>query len=235
MSSKYKPRQYTGDLAGPIRPKPLGLLAGPEEFAAQAREIQAEQERRLVLLFEAHGVEAGDWWGLGSCLVLDLPGFQIEFGPGPGRPQVWHTLARAILVVSIEELETKGLTKKQACARLAGVEPWKSMVGHSNGGGTLRNEATRLDEVGKNYLRMVRDGRALSHTYLACIDELLALMDEPGADPEGCRKLVEERRALLEELGTEMDDIDALLKKLGTFARKYLDQNDVQHGQEVAQ
>ena len=165
-------RKYGGDLAKPIKLAPLGLLHTPEQYEARSNEHIAELERRMGLLFEEHGVKAGDWQSLCWSLALDLPGFQLASGKSLGRHKRWDDFTRAVLVLNIEEHKALGRSVTDATQRLSNEEIWRSMVRHANGAERLRSEATRLTDP--RWLPMLRD----------CRDQMIELgviADEPGA------------------------------------------------------
>ena len=174
-------RKYSGDLAKPIKLAPLGLLYTPEQYAARRKEHITELERRMGLLFEAHGVMAGDLNSLCWRLALDLPGFQLSSSKPLGRPKRWDEFTRVVLALCFEELRALGFSITEAAQRLANEEPWRSMVRHADGAKRLIRESTR--EPDPRLLSMMRDGResmiasgeitdepgAIAHKYLAVI------------------------------------------------------------------
>lgn len=165
-------RKYSDDLAKPIKLAPLGLLHTPEHCDARSRAHIAEVERRMGLLFEAHGVIAGDWKNLCWSLALDLPGFQVASAQPVGRRKCWDELTRALLVLSIDELRALEPSVTAATQRLAEQEPWLQMVRHAKGDERLRSESTRPTDP--RLLSMLRDSR----------DLMIAsgqITDEPGA------------------------------------------------------
>jgi hypothetical protein len=136
-------RIYKGDLAKPIKREPLGPSDTPEQRAAWNEANEAEEKRRMDLLFEAHGIKAGDWESLCWSLAHDLRGFQLPSGKRPGRPKFWWDWPRAELRLDIEELQAAGLSVTEATQHLANVEPYKFLLSHANGAERLRSESTR--------------------------------------------------------------------------------------------
>ncbi|MNJ40733.1 hypothetical protein D3C77_356330 [compost metagenome] len=167
-------RKYSGDLAKPMKLAPLAPLYTPKQCDARSKAHIDELERRMSLLFESHGVVAGDWKNLCWSLALDLPGFQLAGPECRGRKKHWDQHTRILLALSIEELQAQGFSITGACERLSVTEPWKSMVSHSNGAWRLRDESTRLDELGRSLLGVLRDHRDL-------LIASSAISDEPGA------------------------------------------------------
>ncbi|MDH4565949.1 hypothetical protein E8E95_04595 [Pseudomonas sp. BN414] len=178
-------RKYKGDLAKPIRLEPPGLLVTPEQQEAWLDAPLPELSRKMNLLLEEYGLEAGACTAAVWSLALDhVPGFQVVIGKGPGRETVWSPCTRALLVLSIEELQVLGITITEACKRLACEEPWASLVKHSNGGQVLRNESTRLDDEGRGWLSLHRDFRN-------CLMRAGEMPDEPGAFARKFRHLID--------------------------------------------
>jgi len=167
-------RQYSGDLAKPIKLAPLPQLYTPEQREAWSKAHVSELERRMGLLMEEHVLRSHDIGPLVWSLALDLPGFQLAVPECRGRDKHWDQHTRILLVLSIEELQVQGFSITRACERLASTEPWKSKVTHSNGARRLRDESTRLDEFERSLLQMLRDHRDLMITSGE-------ITDEPGA------------------------------------------------------
>lgn len=171
-------REYSGDLAEPIKLEPLPLLYTDVQFAAWSKAHNAEVERRMGLLFEAHGVMRGDFRGLAWSLAFDLLCFRLAGTERRGRPKCWDEQTRLWLVLSIEEFKMEGLSVTKATKYLATVEPWRSMVTHANGARRLRDESTRLSEF----------GRASLPGFLECRQSLIELGEISGAPGELARK-----------------------------------------------
>ena len=92
-SHPKRPYPYTGDLAKPLDLSPLAMCAmaigTPLDVSLPSgTPVAVERARRLMLLFDWHGVDLGDWCGLAVKLAdAHVPGLQIS-GPRPrrGRP-----------------------------------------------------------------------------------------------------------------------------------------------------
>lgn len=145
---------YTGDLAKPIEPPSIGLLMTDDQIAEIARALFQEEARRMVLLFDAHNIQNGDWRALCFALAKNhVPGFKMAKGRA-GAPKKWHDYDRAMLVLAVEET---GLGVTEATGLLVKREPWKSMVSHSRGAESLRDEFHRAD---KKWVSMARKAKA---------------------------------------------------------------------------
>lgn len=134
--------EYKGDLLKPIRPSSLGLLSTSDDELDEQQRIEAERTRRMGLLFDAHGIRAGDWSRL--CFALaeaHLPGFRIAKARS-GRPAKWDDFDRALLFCTVME---SGLPLKRATEKLVHEEPWKSKCKGTRGAKTLYDEYTRAD------------------------------------------------------------------------------------------
>jgi hypothetical protein len=165
-------RRYSGDLAKPIKLDRLGPLHTPAQYEAWSKVHVAEVERRMGLLFEEHGVKAGDWMSLCWSLALDLPSFQLASDKSLGRRKHWDDVTRTLLILSIEEHQALERSVTDATKRLAKEEPWRSMVRHAEGAERLRSESTRPTDP--SLLPMFRAHR----------DLMIAsgqINDEPGA------------------------------------------------------
>jgi hypothetical protein len=134
--------KYKGDLLKPMEPPVIGLLMDDEDIAKIAQAEVKEKYRRMILLFDAHSVEHGNWEGL--CFALaesHIPGFKMAKGRA-GRAKKWQEYDRAQLVLAVEET---GLNITEATKLLATKEPWKTLISHSRGAAALRDEFTRAD------------------------------------------------------------------------------------------
>jgi len=165
-------RRYSGDLAKPIKLDRLGPLHTPAQYEVWSKVHEAEIERRMGLLFDEHGVKAGDWTSLCWSLALDLPSFQLASIKSLGRRKHWDDVTRTLLVLSIEEHQALGRSVTDATKRLAKEETWRSVVRHANSAERLRSESTRLTDP--RLLPMFRDHRDL-------MIESGEITDEPGA------------------------------------------------------
>lgn len=129
-------------------------------------------------LFEAHGVEQGEWVHLCYALAAaHVPGFKLAKGR-KGRPRKWNEHDRAALVVAIEET---GLPIKEAAEMLARREPWESKVTATRGAETLRDEYTRADGP---WVAMLRDARKLARL-------ALDMPDLPAEEKERARQILD--------------------------------------------
>ncbi len=135
--------KYSGDLSQPIPCKALGLLASETAKSELANAITREKYRRMLLLFDAHGVSHGDWKKL--CFALaesHVPGLKIAKGRS-GRKQKWTDYDRAMLVIAVDKIGPGNISK--ATEQLSQMEPWKSMLVATKGAATLRDEYHRAD------------------------------------------------------------------------------------------
>ncbi len=143
--------KYSGDLSQPIPHQTIGLLAPETEKSELNNAITREKYRRMILLFDAHGVSYGDWENL--CFALaesHVPGLKTAKGKS-GRKQKWCDYDRAMLVIAVDKTGLENISK--ATEELSQMEPWKSMLVATNGAATLRDEFHRAD------LRMVAVAR----------------------------------------------------------------------------
>lgn len=143
--------KYEGDLNKPIPAPPYDAVKSASGRAEIAQILSDLQQWKLSLLFDAHGVSQGDWQSL--CLALaeaHVPGMQITRGRR-GRPKKWDFFMRAQLFVAVERTGVSNIT--EATKLLAGVEPWRSLVAHTRGAATLRDEYARTD---KGWIEMWR-------------------------------------------------------------------------------
>jgi len=146
---------YKGDLAKPIEPPKLTDPNSEWERADAAEEIADQQQKRMFLLFAAHGIQRGGWRGL--CYELakaHVPGFQVAKGRA-GRPQKWGEIERAELAIAVE---ATGLGVTEATKQLAKQEPWRSMLPQTKTAArTLRNEYTRADPRWVEVIKAIGD------------------------------------------------------------------------------
>lgn len=151
MTPKKSPTaKYTGELLRPLVPPRIGLLMNEAQIAEKYAEIELERWKRMAILFDAHGVNQGDWQSLCFALAIaHVPGFKMAKGRA-GAKTKWQDYDRAMLVLAVEQT---GLSVTEATELLAKQEPWKSMVSHARGAKTLHDEYYRADQ------RMVRMAR----------------------------------------------------------------------------
>lgn len=151
--------KYTGDLSSPIPSPKFGLLMTDDETSNIAQSLVNEQYRRMRLLFDAHGVRHGDWEALCFALAENhVPGLKIAKAKA-GRPKKWDDFKRAELAIAIEQIVRTGKSITEATEELAVVEPWKSLVAHTRGAETLRDEYSRTDE---RHLQIYRNALAFA-------------------------------------------------------------------------
>jgi len=129
--------RYRGDLAKPLEPLPvLGPLALATPKGVQnyfQRERQAEEFRRLGLLFEHYKLNEGDWMGLAIALTRDhVPGLRTMRGK-PGAPKRWKPYQKALLRIQIEDLIRSAPRRSHGVTWAAGVlanrPVWKNFIG----------------------------------------------------------------------------------------------------------
>jgi hypothetical protein len=157
-----KKSRYSGDLTRPIDIKEPGLLATDEQRQDYRKQVTGELMQRMLLLCAEHEVEQRDWFALALSLAVEnVPGMRLPSGKRPGRPMHWKPLDLAMLAMVIEEVQAAvpGATITDTVKVLAGVEPWKSKCAHSSGAKRLRNEYTKLDELTRKLVPMLRDHR----------------------------------------------------------------------------
>lgn len=70
--------KYKGQLNEPVVRKRLGLLATDKQHEDAASQLVNELVQKMPMLAEAHGVAAGDWFGLAFELAqAHVPGFKV--------------------------------------------------------------------------------------------------------------------------------------------------------------
>lgn len=117
--------KYKGLLNKPVVRKHLGLLATDEQRAEAANRQFHELVAKLPLLAEAHGVAAGDWFGLAFELArAHVPGFKV-IDPA-GRPTEWGDIDKAKLKVDVDELIAahNGMPVTEALRRVRKLDRW---------------------------------------------------------------------------------------------------------------
>jgi hypothetical protein len=151
--------KYTGDLAKPISHPAIGLLMSEDKVTAVTRSVVDERWRRMGLLFDAYGIEHGNWIALSFALAeAHVPGCRVTSAKS-GPKTKWDEITRAELWLAVESLGDMSIT--DATKYLASLEPWKSLLSHTRGAATLRDEYNRADLRWVNCLREAKSFRAL--------------------------------------------------------------------------
>ncbi len=135
---------YPKELQRKLRRPRLGALATDDAWNEASKEIQHEVEKRMAMLFQCHDVQPGNWIALCYALArAHITGFQIADG-FDGPREKWTDNVRAELVIAVEGTGLNNITR--ATELLATQEPWRGMVGETNGAERLRDEYNRADE-----------------------------------------------------------------------------------------
>lgn len=120
--------KYTGTLNKPIVSKPIGLLSFDESYQAELERIDGERAEKLPELFEAHGVEPGNWYRLSVALALEhVPGFKV-IKPA-GRPTEWEEFDKAEFRLDVDAFIINSgntLPVTEAIQRARRLDAWKS-------------------------------------------------------------------------------------------------------------
>lgn len=101
----------------------IGILASDDEISRVAAALHTERYRRMIQLFDAHGVKHGDWEAL--CFALadaHVTGFQ--FANEKRRPLDWDDFKLAELYLAVEDTGISNAS--EATRQLSNVEPWKN-------------------------------------------------------------------------------------------------------------
>lgn len=92
--------QYEGELKKAVVRKRLGLLS---DTNAEAERITVEVFSKLPALFDAHGVQPGDWMALAIELAkAHVPGFQVN--DPPGAPTKWCITEKAEFRIDVDSV-----------------------------------------------------------------------------------------------------------------------------------
>ncbi|MET3433565.1 hypothetical protein ABIC71_003067 [Herbaspirillum seropedicae] len=127
---------YGGDLLRPIPRRELSPLASDAQIQEAADAFVNERERRMRLLFDAHGIPYGNWVALCFSLAdAHVPGFS-EAKDKVGRKVKWDQITLAELVLAVEDINPTDV--RAATAILADLPPWKNMLKATQGAETLR-------------------------------------------------------------------------------------------------
>lgn len=134
---------YPKELQRKLRRPRLGPFASDDAINKSSKEIQNEVAKRMAMLFQCHDVQPGNWMALCYALArTHITGFQIADG-FDGPREKWTDIVRAELVIAVENTGLRNVVK--ATQLLATTEPWRAMVGESNGAERLRDEYNRAD------------------------------------------------------------------------------------------
>lgn len=103
--------KYTGRLSKTIARKRIGILAGEDAYTAEAKRVTDEMFSKLPDLFQAHGVEDGNWVALSLALAKShVPGFKVV-DPAGRRPE-WDISHKAEFRLDVDTIiEKSGLPK----------------------------------------------------------------------------------------------------------------------------
>jgi hypothetical protein len=118
---------------------PFTAIFNREILLKRVREFAAEDDSKLRLLCQHHGIPEGPLMYRQLALVLAR---ELYPESKRGRPSKWTWLAQGMLVVEIERLVKPGdpaFGVTWACKQLAKREPWKSFLE------TRESEATGPD------------------------------------------------------------------------------------------
>lgn len=103
---KSKPFKYTGSLSKTIARRRIGILAGEDAYTAEAKRIADEMFSKLPDLFQAHGVEEGNWLALSLSLAKShVPGFKVV-EPAGRRPE-WDISHKAEFRLDVDTIIEK--------------------------------------------------------------------------------------------------------------------------------
>ena len=92
--------KYDGELKKAVVRKRLGLLS---DTNAEAERITVEVFSKLPALFDAHGVQPGDWMALAIELAkTHVPGFQVN--DPPGAPTKWCITEKAEFRIDVDSV-----------------------------------------------------------------------------------------------------------------------------------
>lgn len=116
--------KYTGTLNKRITRRRIGLLGGDDAVQAESNRINAEMVEKLPALFDAHGIEYGNWVRLALALAREhVPGFAV-INP-PGRPTEWGLALKAEFRLDVDAIATaKGLTVIEAIKLAIRLDAW---------------------------------------------------------------------------------------------------------------
>ena len=123
MAKKPKP-QYEGILSEPLSLPVGGFLADQDELN---RKFAEEYLKRIKALYQHYGFELGkpgaDFQVVLSLAAAHVKGFSIK-GRSRGRPRKWDHVKFLELYADVRDLERRrGMTRRSACAHLAGQSP----------------------------------------------------------------------------------------------------------------
>lgn len=137
----------------------------------------AQIAARLAPLLAEHGIPDSDparWLRLALVLAeKHEPGFRPP--PPPRDPTVWTLDNRYNLTRAVMALSKSGLSVSKACARLAGEEPWQSLV-------TARDDVRRAELLRERYVREM--SRPIQVWVDAATDEVVRIDRAPSKRPK---------------------------------------------------
>lgn len=112
---------YEGELKKAIVRNRLGLLS---DTNAEAERITNEMFSKLPALFEAHGVQPGNWMALAIELAkTHVPGFRVN-NP-PGAPNKWGLMEKAEFRIDVDSIiADKHLSILEAIKLVIRQKPW---------------------------------------------------------------------------------------------------------------
>lgn len=130
--------KYSGRLSEPVVKARLGPLADDSAVQNESTRIAGELVKKMPLLFEAHGIEEGNYAALAMALATaHVPGFKI-IQPA-GRPEEWTAADKAALRVDIDLLkaekaaEGRAITVRDAIKLVMQSETWKPRAAKAEG------------------------------------------------------------------------------------------------------
>ena len=119
--------KYTGALKKGIVRKHPGLLAGEDDYKAEAMRITRERFAKLPDLFNAHGIAEHDYLGLVLALANEhVPGFKCI--KPPGRTTEWGDWDKAEFRLSVDDMRAAhpGMPTTQAIAKVCRLFSWEA-------------------------------------------------------------------------------------------------------------
>lgn len=149
--------KYTGTLVSPIveRMPDGGLLAGDAEFAKEAARVKVAQLEKLPALFEAHGVEVGDYQSLALALAeTHVAGFKVV--ERAGAKVKWQVYELTQFKIAVDDLVASGEASSvtHAIDRVRRRPEWSGIIKKSATPSALRKQYDRADPM---WVQMLRD------------------------------------------------------------------------------
>ncbi|MDD0812986.1 hypothetical protein PSQ20_21805 [Curvibacter sp. RS43] len=145
--------KYENELNRPVVRRRIGLLSDPQ---VEAERISNEVFSKFPALFEAHGVEAGDWMTLAFELAkAHVPGFKVI--DAPGRPIEWSDVDRADFRIDVDAvIAYEGLSIAEAIKQAIRQPRWAEKTSPMTMA-ALRQQYKTAD---KRWIEVVKKARA---------------------------------------------------------------------------